>query len=119
MNAEGSKSDAADSAALAKKYAENPEDTAVTGDGDTAEYSAKHYAKKAEYWAGQAEAASNVPMASESVAGRTRVTDDIDFTPSDGSTDPVTLSLSGIKAAIPQLMTYEETMAILNEEVTV
>ena len=48
---------ASDSAALAEKWATNPEDTLVDG----SEYSSKHYAKKSEYWANQAQAAVNIP----------------------------------------------------------
>ena len=52
-----SETNAANSESLAEKWATNPEDSLVDG----TEYSAKHYAKKSEYWAGQAQAAVNIP----------------------------------------------------------
>ena len=55
--------EASNSAALAKKWAENPEDEPVEGTGDNAEYSSKHWAKKAE-------ANSQVPMATDTTAGK-------------------------------------------------
>lgn len=55
--AAASETNAANSESLAEKWATNPEDALVDG----SEYSSKHYAKKSEYWAGQAQAAVNIP----------------------------------------------------------
>lgn len=60
--------EASNSAALAKKWAENPEDEPVEGTGDNAEYSSKHWAKKAE-------ANSQVPMATDTTAGKVYISD--------------------------------------------
>ena len=64
--AKSSENAAASSEALAKKWAENPVDEPVTGEGDTAEYSAK-------YWAEKAKEAVNSPLATETVYGRVRL----------------------------------------------
>ena len=52
---------ASDSAELAEKWSENPEDSPVEGSGDDAKFSAKHHAERAKYWANQAQAAVNIP----------------------------------------------------------
>ena len=64
--------EAADSAALAKKWAENPEDEPVEGTGDKAEYSSKHWAKKAQY-------NSQVPMATDTTAGKVYLSDTVEI----------------------------------------
>ena len=64
--------EAADSAALAKKWAENPEDEPVEGTGDNAEYSSKHWAKKAQY-------NSQVPMATDTTAGKVYLSDTVEI----------------------------------------
>ena len=63
--------EAADSAALAEKWAENPEDEPVEGTGDTAKYSAYHWMKKAE-------AAANVPVATQTTAGKVYISNSLD-----------------------------------------
>ena len=64
--------EASNSAALAKKWAENPEDEPVEGTGDDAEYSSKHWAKKAE-------ANSQVPMATDTTAGKVYLSDTVEI----------------------------------------
>lgn len=64
--------EASNSAALAKKWAENPEDVPVEGTGDNAEYSSKHWAKKAE-------ANSQVPMATDTTAGKVYISNTADI----------------------------------------
>ncbi len=76
--------EASDSATLAQKYAENPENSPVEGTGDTATFSAKHYAAKAAQSAQEAASAANSPLGDSTTYGRLR------------------------------LLTYDETMAILN-----
>lgn len=62
-----SSEDAAEaSESMAKKWAENPVDVPVTGEGDTAEYSSKH-------WSEKAKEAANSPLASDTVYGRVRL----------------------------------------------
>ena len=63
--------EAADSATLAEKWAENPEDVPVEGAGDTAKYSAYHWMKKAE-------AAANVPEATQTTAGKVYISNSLD-----------------------------------------
>ena len=115
---------AADSAALAEKYAENPKDTPIEGSGDNAKYSSKHYAEWAKYWFEQAQAAVNLSPGSDTVAGINKNYSSFGNN-TDGSVNQQVLTAKfteieeAIEAATPVYMTYEETMAILNEEVTV
>ena len=116
--------EAADSAELAEKWAENPKDTPIEGSGDNAKYSSKHYAEWAEYWFEQAQAAVNLSPGSDTVAGINKNYSSFGNN-TDGSVNQQVLTAkfteieAEIKAATPVYMTYEETMAILNEEVTV
>lgn len=96
--------EASASAALAQKYAEESENTPVEGSGDTATFSAKHYAAKAQQSAQEAAAAANSPLASESTAGRTRITSNPDYTKPDGMTDPVALSIEGANTLKSNIM---------------
>ena len=80
---------AADSAALAKKYAENPEDSPV----EEGTFSAKHYSEKARKSAEEAAAAANSPLSSETIAGRIKSTDNIDYTRGPDDTSPIAATL--------------------------
>lgn len=63
--------EAADSADLAEKWATEDEDVPVEGAGDTAKYSAYHWMKKAE-------AAANVPVATQTTAGKVYISNSLD-----------------------------------------
>ena len=108
----------------AEKWAENPKDTPIEGSGDNAKYSSKHYAEWAEYWFEQAQAAVNLSPGSDTVAGINKNYSSFGNN-TDGSVNQQVLTAKfteieeEIEAAAPVYMTYEETMAILNEEVTV
>ena len=95
--------EAADSAELAEKWASNPEDTPVTGEGDTAKYSSYH-------WAQKAMDAANSPLASESSAGRIRATSNASYVRPDGMTEPVAYTVEAVNSIKTALQTSINTL---------
>ena len=98
-----SASDASDSAELAEKWASNPEDTPVTGEGENAEYSSKH-------WAQKAMDAANSPLASESSAGRIRATSNASYVRPEGMTEPVAYTIEAVNSIKTALQTSITTL---------
>lgn len=88
--------EAADSAELAEKWAENPEDSPVEGAGDTAKYSAKH-------WAGKAQANSNVPMATDTTAGKVFISGTATISEGEGNLSQKTVSKQALNDALDEL----------------
>ena len=79
-------------------------DGPVEGTGETAKYSAAYYAEQAAQSAQEAASAANSPLASESTAGRTRITSNPEYTKPDGMTDPVALSIEGANTLKSNIM---------------
>lgn len=88
--------EASNSAALAKKWAENPEDEPVEGTGDNAEYSAKHWAKKAE-------ANSQVPMATDTTAGKVYISDTVEIGENEANLDKKVVNKQALNDALEDL----------------
>ena len=118
--AAGSATEAESAAALAKKWASNPVDQPVEGSGESAEYSAEHWAKKAEE-------AANSPAANETTLGRVRITTNPDYARPAGVTDPVSASiesLQSVRTAVNtalskiKVMTSEQLNAAINKAIT-
>ena len=101
--AAGSASDASGSATLAEKWASNPEDTPVTGEGDTAKYSSYH-------WAQKAMDAANSPLASEASAGRIRATSNASYVRPEGMTEPVAYTIEAVNSIKTALQTGIDTL---------
>ena len=76
---------------LAEKYATAPEDEVVEVKNGVNQYSSFHYSKKAE-------AAANSPLASETAAGRSRITSNPDYSRPADNTDPVAASIEALQA---------------------
>ena len=115
-----SATEANDALALAKKWASNPVDQPVEGSGDSAEYSAKH-------WANEARNAASSPAADESTLGRVRITTNPDYAKPSGVTDPVAASIESLQSvrtavntALSKLkvMTSEQLNAAINKAIT-
>ena len=88
----GSSADDANAAKnLAEKYATAPEDEVVETVDGVNRFSSFHYSKKAE-------AAANSPLASESQAGRSRITSNPDYSRPADNTDPVAASIEALQA---------------------
>ena len=88
--------EASNSAALAKKWAENPEDEPVEGTGDNAEYSSKHWAKKAE-------ANSQVPMATDTTAGKVYLSDTVEIGENEANLDKKVVNKQALHDALEDL----------------
>ena len=107
--AAGSASEAEDAAALAKKWASNPVDQPVEGTGETAEYSAEHWAKKAEE-------AANSPAANETTLGRVRITTNPDYAKPSGVTDPVAASIESLQSVRTAVNTALSKLKVMTSE---
>ena len=88
--------EASNNAALAKKWAENPEDEPVEGTGDDAEYSSKHWAKKAE-------ANSQVPMATDTTAGKVYLSDTVEIGENEANLDKKVVNKQALHDALEDL----------------
>ena len=86
-----SKTGADNAKTLAEKYANEEEDVPVETIDGVPQYSAFHYSKKAE-------AAANSPLASESQAGRSRITSNPDYSRPSDNTDPVAASIEALQS---------------------
>lgn len=92
-NAATSETNAANSEALAEKWAENPEDSPVEGTGDNAKFSAKH-------WAAKAQANSNVPMATDTTAGKVYISNTAEISDGEANLANKTVSKQALSAAL-------------------
>ena len=90
-NAAESKTGADNAKTLAERYANAPEDEVVETVDGVNRFSSFHYSKKAE-------AAANSPLASESQAGRSRITSNPDYSRPADNTDPVAASIEALQA---------------------
>ena len=95
-NAATSETNAANSEALAEKWAENPEDSPVEGTGDNAKFSAKH-------WAAKAQANSNVPMATDTTAGKVYISNTAEISEGEANLANKTVSKQALNDALEEL----------------
>ena len=96
VNAATSETNAANSEALAEKWAENPEDEPVEGTGDNAKFSAKH-------WASKAQANSNVPMATDTTAGKVYISNTAEISEGEANLTNKTVSKQALNDALEEL----------------
>lgn len=85
-----SKTGADNAKTLAERYANEEENVPVETIDGVPQYSAFHYSKKAEQ-------AANSPLASESQAGRSRITSNPDYSRPADNTDPVAASIEALQ----------------------
>lgn len=98
-----SKTGADNAKTLAEKYANAPEDEVVEVKDGVNQYSAFHYSEKAK-------AAANSPLASESQAGRSRITSNPDYSRPSDNTDPVAASIEALQTVRNLFMGYKATI---------